>query len=104
MAISSGEAARPKGMVAHSSSQRAASPRLASARWRSSISIRAVATGPGLMPTTRRPSAALARPSARVKAMSAALPVLPAMYLGSNRSPAEPMTLTIAPRRAPMPA
>ncbi len=41
--------------------------------------MRWVAVAPGLMPTTRMPSAGLALPSARVKAIRPALPVAPAM-------------------------
>ena len=43
------------------------------------LTMRSVATGPGLMPITRTPSLRLAPPSALVKDISAALPVLPAM-------------------------
>ena len=43
------------------------------------FSMRSVATGPGLTPTTRTPSFRLAPPSAFVKDMSAALPVEPAI-------------------------
>ena len=42
------------------------------------FSIRSVATGPGLTPTTRIPSLRLAPPIALVKAISAAFPVEPA--------------------------
>ena len=71
--------ARPNGMALNSSRQRSASPNCFCARSRFSISSRAVAVAPGLMPTTRMPSAVEDFPSARVKAIKEALPAEPAM-------------------------
>ena len=60
---------------------------------------RSVSTGPGLIATTRSPSAGAPLPSARVNAISDAFPAAPAIYPVGNFSPAEPITFTITPAR-----
>ena len=78
-AISRGVAARPNGIPAASSRHRYASPNFAAASARRSITSRSVSTGPGLIATTRSPSAGAPLPSARVNAISDAFPAAPSI-------------------------
>ena len=96
--ISSALAPRPNGSGLSSSFQLSSLPVRSRAFLFMSVTRRSVATGPGLMATTRMPSLALTLPSDCVKAASAALPATPQMYSGSCVSAALPTTLTITPR------
>ena len=62
-------------------------PTRCAARSRCSMTWRSVSTGPGLIPTTRSPSAGAPLPSARVNAISEALPAAPAIYVGREFLP-----------------
>src|SRR4029079_18537032 len=96
--ISSAVAPRPNGSGLSRSFQLSSLPVVSCAFRFISVIRRSVATGPGLIATTRIPSLALTLPSDCVKAASAALPATPQIYSGSCVSAALPTTLTITPR------